>query len=94
MRCREFSGVKQYNYYANYTTALYGRYEGIERYMLECHCYHCKNRAIGCHKFCDNYRAYRRQLEAIQAEQKKEKESSIACIETYYRNNFRRKAKK
>ena len=59
--------------------------------MIDCLCYQCKNRQIGCHKFCDNYRAYRRQLEAMQAAQKKDNEGSKACIKTFYKNNFRKK---
>lgn len=59
--------------------------------MVKCLCYHCKNRAVGCHKFCSDYRTYRRELEEMQAKEKKEKEGSKAYIESYYKNNFRRK---
>jgi hypothetical protein len=62
--------------------------------MSKCLCYNCKNRQIGCHKFCDNYRAYRRELEAMQAAQKKESESNSAYLYSLVKNNYGRKAKR
>lgn len=59
--------------------------------MPKCMCYHCKNRQIGCHKFCDNYRAYRRQLEAMQAAQKNEKDGSEIYMRSLLRDRFKRK---
>lgn len=59
--------------------------------MLKCSCYHCPNRQIGCHKFCPDYRKYRRELEAMEAAERKEKENSKACEKTYFRNNNRKK---
>lgn len=59
--------------------------------MLKCSCYNCPNRQIGCHKFCSDYRKYRREREALQAETKKSEESSKGYIETFFKNNFKRK---
>lgn len=59
--------------------------------MPKCMCYHCKNRAVGCHKFCSDYRAYRRALEAVQAAEKKEKESSVIYMRSMLRDRFKRK---
>lgn len=59
--------------------------------MPKCMCYHCKNRAIGCHKFCDNYRAYRRELEAMEAEKKKADEGTRDFISSFLKPNTRRK---
>ena len=91
MRCVTFSGIRQYNYYAKLATFLYGIYEGIERYMLRCLCYHCKNRAIGCHKFCSDYRKYRQELEEMQAQKKKDKEEYRATMSTLIKGNVKRK---
>ena len=59
--------------------------------MLQCSCHYCKNRQIGCHKFCPDYRKYRRELEEVQAKQKEEKESSKDYFRSLLKNNFRRK---
>ena len=59
--------------------------------MLKCLCWHCRNRAVGCHKFCDNYRAYRRELEAMQEQEKKEKEEYRATLSTLTKGNVKRK---
>lgn len=55
--------------------------------MVKCLCYHCKNRAVGCHKFCDNYRAYRRELEAMQEQKKKGEKEYRATITTFMKQN-------
>lgn len=35
--------------------------------MVKCLCRSCKNRAVGCNKFCADYRKYRRKLEEWQS---------------------------
>lgn len=59
--------------------------------MLKCLCHHCKNRAIGCHKFCSDYRKYRRELEAMKAESKKADEGMRDYIGSFLKPNSRRK---
>jgi len=59
--------------------------------MVKCLCHHCKNRAVGCHKFCPDYRKYRRELEAMQAKEKAEREGDTAYLSSLLRNNSRRK---
>lgn len=59
--------------------------------MLKCLCWHCRNRSVGCNKFCPDYRKYRRELEAMQAEQQKANKGLKAAEKTYFKNNFRRK---
>ena len=59
--------------------------------MPKCMCYHCKNRAIGCHKFCPDYRKYRRELEAMKAESKKADDYTRDYIGSFLKANSRRK---
>lgn len=47
--------------------------------MVECSCYGCENRAIGCHCFCPDYRFYREELEKSK-EFEKEKNSQLDAI--------------
>ena len=59
--------------------------------MPKCMCYHCKNRAIGCHKFCSDYRKYRREIEAMRAAEKGEKDSSEIYLRSLLRDRFKRR---
>jgi hypothetical protein len=59
--------------------------------MPKCSCHHCKNRQIGCHKFCPDYRKYRREQEKMQADLKEAKEAEEAYISSVYKSNFKRK---
>lgn len=59
--------------------------------MVKCLCHHCKNRKIGCHKFCTDYRKYRRELEEMQAKEKQKKEADQDYIYSLLKNNSRKK---
>ena len=91
MRCETFSGVKRYNYSLKCKRLLKRIYERIESVMLQCSCYHCQNRQIGCHKFCPEYRKYRRELEEMKAKEKRENEGVQATLNSLLTNNSRRK---
>lgn len=59
--------------------------------MLKCLCWHCRNRSVGCHKFCPDYRTYRRELEAMQEQEKKNNEEYRATMSTLTKGNVKRK---
>ena len=59
--------------------------------MIKCLCHNCKNREIGCHKFCPDYRKYRRELEAMKAEIKRADECTSDYIGSFLKPNTRRK---
>lgn len=54
--------------------------------MLHNHCYHCKDRVVGCHSTCEKYKKFKEELEVVRAE--KEKEHQLR--DQRYRAIFRR----
>jgi hypothetical protein len=46
---------------------------------------------VGCHKFCPDYRKYRRELEEMKAKEKQENEGVQATLNSLLTNNSRRK---
>lgn len=59
--------------------------------MVKCLCHHCKNRAVGCHKFCSDYRKYRRELEEQQSLINQDKKSEQVYFKSLLKDNFKRK---
>lgn len=90
MRCETFSGAGNIITMPDAPRRYTANMKGLEA-MLKCLCHHCKNRAIGCHKFCSDYRKYRRELEAMKAESKKADEGTRDYIGSFLKPNSRRK---
>lgn len=59
--------------------------------MVKCLCHHCKNRAVGCHKFCPDYRKYRRELEEQQSLINQDKRAERVYFKSLLKDNFKRK---
>lgn len=51
--------------------------------MLKCLCLHCHSRAIGCHKFCPDYRKYRRELEEMRQQERKDEKEYRPTMSTF-----------